>query len=548
MKRFFLLLIAVCFSGVLQAQTTTVNYTASDAVFPNPERGFYRYSSAHTGTYNPLDQSFITTFRTTNNITLIHREFRLRDFINTPISEAYLSNMQSDFNKIRNAGLKCIIRFVYSNDDSQEPRDATKQMILTHISQLGPVLQANADVIAVMQAGFIGAWGEWYATSQAEFGGYGYNNTDLTTTNIQHRKDILNAILNILPTNRSVQVRYPAFKMNGYASFPVASYHVTSGSLLVRIGHHNDCFLASETDYGTYDNITTEKTYLESDTRYTAMGGETCLLNAPQTDCTAATAEMRRFHWSFLNADYNTDVIDGFVTQNCYSEIEKNLGYRFQLISGIFPQAVQLGNMLSVNLKLKNLGYAAPYNERKAYIVLKNTATNQVFPLKLSADPRLWLGPNEISISENLVLPDNLTAGTYKLYLSLPDSAPSLATRPEYAIRFANNNMWEPATGYNNLNCTVNITAAVLGNADFSKLNLTIYPNPVADELTVSLDRIEDYQCSFYNALGQKINVEAENPQNGIKKFRTASLSEGLYFLDVSKDDYHDIRKIMIKH
>lgn len=540
--------LSVLFCTALNAQTTTVNYSASDAVFPNPERGFYRYSSAHTGAYNPLDQAFITTFRTSNNITLIHREFRLRDFLTTPISDAYLANMQNDFNKIRNAGLKCIIRFVYSNDDSLEPRDATKQMILTHIGQLAPVLQANSDVIAVVQAGFIGAWGEWYATSQAEFGGYGYNHTDLTSTNLQHRRDVLNALLNNLPANRAVQVRYPAFKMGAYASFPVASYNVTSGSVLVRIGHHNDCFLATDNDYGTYDNVAVELPYLEADTRYTPMGGETCLLNAPRTDCASAIAEMKKFHWSFLNADYNTDVIDEFVAQNCYSEIEKNLGYRFQLISGIFPQAVNLGNPLSVTLKLKNLGNAAPFNERKAYVVLKNTVTNEVFSIRLTVDPRLWLGPNEISISENLTLPAGLTVGTYKMYLSLPDSAPTLASRPEYAIRLANTNVWEPTTGYNNLNFTLNVTPAVLGNGNFSKLNLTIYPNPASEEISVELDQIEDYQITFFNSIGQKINLEPLSAQTGIKRYNTANLSDGLYFIDLAQGDYHDTRKIIIRH
>ena len=49
-----------------------------------------------------------------------------------------------------------------------------------------------------MQAGFIGAWGEWYYTSQPEFGGWGYNQTDLVTSNYNNRRDILNAILSCL--------------------------------------------------------------------------------------------------------------------------------------------------------------------------------------------------------------------------------------------------------------------------------------------------------------------------------------------------------------
>ena len=51
------------------------------------------------------------------------------------------------------------------------------------------------------------------------------------------------------------------------------------------IGHHNDCFLASDTDFGTYVDVTTEYPYLEQDTTYVSMGGETCALNPPRFVC-----------------------------------------------------------------------------------------------------------------------------------------------------------------------------------------------------------------------------------------------------------------------
>jgi hypothetical protein len=82
----------------------------------------------------------------------------------------------------------------------------------------------------------------------------------------------------------------------------------------------------------------------------------------------------------------------------------------------------------------------------------------------MNADPRLWLGPNEITITENLTLPANLTTGNYKMYLHLPDNSPSVANRPDYAIRFANESVWESITGYNSLNHTLSVTTAALGN------------------------------------------------------------------------------------
>ena len=45
-------------------------------------------------------------------------------------------------------------------------------------------------------------------------------------------------------------------------------------------GHHNDCFLASSDDFGTYDDKSVEYPYMQDDTKYAVMGGETCAVSA----------------------------------------------------------------------------------------------------------------------------------------------------------------------------------------------------------------------------------------------------------------------------
>ena len=131
---FFLLVLST------NAQTTTVTYTESTENFSNPERGFYHHKETSSTGYSPLTQSSLTNYRNNEKITLILRLFYLNDFLTTPISQAYLENMRSDFTKIRNAGIKCIIRFTYSNDTDDVPRDASKSVILGHIAQLKPIL------------------------------------------------------------------------------------------------------------------------------------------------------------------------------------------------------------------------------------------------------------------------------------------------------------------------------------------------------------------------------------------------------------------------
>jgi hypothetical protein len=54
---------------------------------------------------------------------------------------------------------------------------------------LAPLFREYHDVIAVAQAGFIGAWGEWHASTN-----------DLTTPD--NMRDILLRLLEILPEER----------------------------------------------------------------------------------------------------------------------------------------------------------------------------------------------------------------------------------------------------------------------------------------------------------------------------------------------------------
>src|SRR5947209_3167589 len=92
-------LVLLIFYG--NAQTvSTVTYTPSPITINNPERGFYKHLETQSSNYSVLDQNTLNSYKAIN-ITLILRMFYLKDFINAPISSAYLTNMQNDFDKIR---------------------------------------------------------------------------------------------------------------------------------------------------------------------------------------------------------------------------------------------------------------------------------------------------------------------------------------------------------------------------------------------------------------------------------------------------------------
>lgn len=542
MKR-FLCLAAFFTALVAVAQTSTVTYNATTDVIANPERGFYRHEGTHSSDYDPLNQNSLTNFRTNNKITLILRLFYLEGFINAPISSQYLQNMQNDFAKVRAAGLKCVVRFAYSDDyDSGTPQDATKAQILAHIAQLKPILTANADIIAVVQAGFIGTWGEWYYTSN-----FGMNPS---TSDFNNRREVVESLLNALPTNRFVQIRTPKLKRSLFnVNSALTQAQAFQSTSLARTGHHNDCFLASSTDEGTYSNVATDYPYLEQETRFTPMGGETCAVNEPRSECPTAIQEFQKFHWSYINLDYHPGVISGWQADACFDEIEKRLGYRFELRTGIFPQTATLGSAVPVTIKIQNVGFAAPFNQRTAYVVFRNTVTNAEHRVALASDPRLWEAGIMTTITENLTLPATVTEGSYKMYLVLPDSDATLATRPEYAIRMANNNTWESTTGYNNLNHTLTISGALsVGDHNESKPELVIYPVPSNDQMTVQFPGIADFSVSVYNTLGQVIPVESRTESSDQLVINTSALSNGVYFVTLQGGNTKQTKRIIVKH
>jgi hypothetical protein len=187
------------------------------------------------------------------------------------------------------------------------------------------------------------------------------------------------------------------------------------------------------------------------------MGGETCNYDAPRSDCTTALSEMAKFHWSYINSTYLQQVLDSWSSQGCYNTMKQNLGYRFVLQNATFSNSGKPGGGFAVNINLSNQGYAAPFNSRPVQLVLRNNSTGSVYRIPLSADPRTWLPGQSISINQTVTLPSGMESGNYSVLLALPDAAPSLANRPEYAIQLANNNTWESNTGFNNLNFTASV-------------------------------------------------------------------------------------------
>ena len=83
------------------------------------------------------------------------------------------------------------------------------------------------------------------------------------------------------------------------------------------------------------------------------------------------------------------------------------------------------------------------------------------------ADFRRWHPEaGEITVSAKLRVPASAAPGTYRLALWLPDAAPSLRNRGEYAVRFANANVWSSGTSDNTITTGFRIDAQAMGSRD----------------------------------------------------------------------------------
>ncbi len=429
--------LAVVGLTALQAwgQGTTVQYSPSDTLFPNPERGFYSHREVQAEGA-ALTLSDLTSIRNSKGQSLILRLYYLKKFRATDLSAAQLNLMQTDFARMRQAGVKCVLRFAYSSGETDP--DAPLDVILRHLDQLKPVFEENKDVIGVIQAGFIGAWGEWY-----------YSTNGLNTT--ANRRAVLQKILDVMPHPVFAQVRTPNYKMYIFnRTTPVDSIEAYTALQYARTGHHNDCFLANYDDYGTYEDTSADKAYLSADTRFAPMGGETCNPNVLSI-CSNAVPELTRMHWTYVNSDYHSTVLAQWTNGGCMDEIKRRLGYRFEMISGTYADSARPGSGLPFALTLTNAGWAAPFNPRPVEVILRNPVDSTEYFVRLPVDPRFWGDGDTVRLAAMIGVPPDMPAGAYDMFLSLPDPSGTIRFRPEFAMRLANGGIWEPGTGYNRL-------------------------------------------------------------------------------------------------
>lgn len=460
---------------VLAAAVKEQNLDYSDSLdtLSNPERGFYEPYTLHL---KPEGSAPVK-----RNDNLIHLRVDLSAFSDNalldkdnqvygqsmPLTEDALSVLQETFEYIREKGHSVIVRTCYDpwyNGNSNYEPD--QDIIIGHLQQLGKIYTQYKDVIAYVELGTYGPWGEMHTSKCC------------TTDNVN---DALNALLEATPEDIKIGVRTPNYIAgwlgikNNNTEFDVESDAfkaavAAKGAVAYRVGMFNDGYLGSGSDLGTYSSIsrTNGVAWLNEFAQYTLYGGEVVAdatgsgsVIGPYNSINYISVEGFQTHTSYLNIRWNNNVIaawkeqvyqkegDEYDGQTGFKYIEDHLGYRLVLRDSQLTDAVPGGN-LSLYLQIENVGFANIVNSKKASIILQNES-GEIYEIAcLGIDPNKIVSGQNNNLETAVSLPENITLGTWNAYLRFSKYGDYTTDNNYQCIRFANDEeYWDEIVGAN---------------------------------------------------------------------------------------------------
>lgn len=108
----------------------------------------------------------------------------------------------------------------------------------------------------------------------------------------------------------------------------------------------------------------------------------------------------------------------------------------------------------------------------------------------------------------------------------------------EYAFRTEGNFIYLDIT--NSEGYVATYSAPLLSNESFESLELSIYPNPVTDQLHIETTKIDIQQVEIFDLNGKRI-LKLDHKQN----INVSHLAKGLYFLKIKTENGSSVEKFI---
>jgi di-N-acetylchitobiase len=185
----------------VEVKPSTKTFLASTERIVNPERGFRHELDDLCGLPPNSRRGQLVALHQCKkyNMSIAQTYCYLNGETDTITNET-LALLSTGFAKLRAAGVKVLLRFAYDRCRTNDRGEGnyTTARIVKHIRQLAPVVNANIDIVYVLQAGFVGCWGEWHSSR----GKIEFNSSQIA--------QIVAAELHeLLPVDRKITMRYP---------------------------------------------------------------------------------------------------------------------------------------------------------------------------------------------------------------------------------------------------------------------------------------------------------------------------------------------------
>ncbi len=383
--------------------------------------------------------------------------FYLTGYKDKDLDAVAFQNMNDYFDLLEEHNIKAVLRFAYISDDTQpltqEPED---EQVVRHMEQLKGFLEERQDQITVLQAGLIGAWGEWDASARSRV----------------NEKMILDAVLDNTPNDMYIQVRYLNIKNNNLDPSDTENWN--------RVGYHDDFLIGDLHGWNTagsdpnsdgWKQMTEESANLLIDGEMIWGSANDMYTGGNSIDAIKIAKRMKEHHFTSLSLTHNYKEKGGqysmydwqseYINQNIldqnglpydeawFTDSEGNnlprtmfeylrdyLGYYLKVESA---GAGVSGNQVTVNLEINNYGFAAPLALDSFDIVLLDADGNVVDQKSGCSMAELQPGAkNQISVT--LTRPQDDLPYTVAVSLKADDGTP---------VRLANNLPFQ--NGYNHL-------------------------------------------------------------------------------------------------